>query len=79
MLQKSSGQVAGDVDWRLLAPLLAHVVITHVVVGILRVTMSYRTVELGLPAIWLGAIAAGFALLPIFVALRHRPLHRPRS
>jgi predicted MFS family arabinose efflux permease len=70
MLQKSSGQVAADVDWRLLAPLLAHVVITHVVVGILRVTMSYRTVELGLPAIWLGAIAAGFALLPIFVALR---------
>jgi predicted MFS family arabinose efflux permease len=70
MMQKSSGQVAADVDWRLLAPLLAHVVITHVVVGILRVTMSYRTVELGLPAIWLGAIAAGFAILPVFVALR---------
>jgi predicted MFS family arabinose efflux permease len=70
MMQKSSGPPAGDVDWQLLAPLLAHVVITHVVVGILRVTMSYRTVELGLPAIWLGAIAAGFAILPIFMALR---------
>ena len=43
------GSTAGDVDWQLLAPLLAHVVVTHVVVGILRVTMSYRTVELGLP------------------------------
>jgi predicted MFS family arabinose efflux permease len=61
---------AGDVDWQLLAPLLAHVVVTHTVVGILRVTMSYRTVELGLPVIWLGVIAAGFALVPIFVAVQ---------
>ena len=61
---------AGDVDWQLLAPLLAHVVVTHIVVGILRVTMSYRTVELGLPVIWLGVIAAGFALVPIFVAVQ---------
>jgi predicted MFS family arabinose efflux permease len=62
--------VAGDVDWKLLAPLLAHVIITHMVVGVVRVTISYRTVELGLPAIWLGVISAGFAILPIFLALR---------
>jgi predicted MFS family arabinose efflux permease len=62
--------VAGDVDWTVLAPLLAHVIITHVVVGLVRVTISYRTVELGLPAIWLGVISAGFAILPIFLALK---------
>jgi predicted MFS family arabinose efflux permease len=62
--------VAGDVDWKLLAPLLAHVIITHTVVGVVRVTISYRTVELGLPAIWLGVISAGFAILPIFLALK---------
>ena len=62
--------VTRDVDWTVLAPLLAHVIITHVVVGVVRVTISYRTVELGLPAIWLGVISAGFAILPIFLALR---------
>jgi predicted MFS family arabinose efflux permease len=70
MTQEPPARPAGDVDWHLLAPLLAHVVITHVVVGVLRVTMSYRTVELGLPVIWLGAISAGFAILPIFLALK---------
>jgi predicted MFS family arabinose efflux permease len=70
MMQEFPARPAGDVDWQLLAPLLAHVVITHMVVGILRVTMSYRTVELGLPVIWLGVIAAGFAILPIFLALK---------
>src|SRR3954468_13766796 len=59
-----------DIDWSVLAPLLAHVVITHAVVGVVRVTISYRTVELGLPAIWLGVISAGFAILPIFLALQ---------
>ena len=61
---------SGDIDWRLLAPLLAHVVITHVVMGVVRVTISYRTVELGLPVIWLGVISAGFAILPIFTAVQ---------
>src|SRR5947208_5490702 len=61
---------ARDVDWAILTPLLAHVVITHVVVGIVRVTTSYRTVELGLPVVWLGIISAGFAILPIFSAVK---------
>lgn len=59
-----------DIDWALLAPLLVHVVVTHVVVLVVRVTISYRTVELGLPAVWLGVISAGFAILPIFTALQ---------
>jgi MFS family permease len=60
----------GDVDWAVLAPLLAHVVITHVVVGVVRVTLSYRTVELGLPVVWPGILAAGFAILPVFFAVQ---------
>jgi predicted MFS family arabinose efflux permease len=63
-------EATSDVDWTLLTPLLAHVVITHVVVGVVRVTISYRTVELGLPVVWLGVISAGFAVLPIFLALQ---------
>src|SRR5258706_1279340 len=59
----------GAIDWSLLAPLLAHSVITHIAIGIVRVTTSYRTVELGLPVLWLGAIAAAFAIIPIFIAV----------
>ena len=59
-----------DLDWRLLAPLLAHVVLMQVVVGMVRVTTSYRTLELGLPPAWLGVISAGFAILPIFLAVK---------
>jgi predicted MFS family arabinose efflux permease len=58
------------IDWRLLAPVLAHVVVTHVVVLVVRVTISYRTIELGLSEVWLGIISASFAILPIFTALR---------
>ena len=61
---------APAIDWTVLAPLLVHVVVTHTVVGVVRVTVSYRTIELGLPPAWLGVISAGFALLPIFLALR---------
>lgn len=60
----------GAIDWRLLAPLLVHVVLVNMVFGVLRVTTSYRTIELGLPAFWPGAISAGFAILPIFLAVQ---------
>src|SRR5256714_3382642 len=59
-----------DIDWTLLAPLLAHVIVTHVAVLVVRVTVSYRTIELELPALWLGMISASFAILPVFTALR---------
>lgn len=61
--------IRGGIDWSLLAPLLAHSIITHIAIGIVRVTTSYRTVELGLPVLWLGAIAAAFAIVPIFIAV----------
>ena len=58
-----------DIDWTLLAPLLAHVVVTHMAVMVVRVTVSYRTIELDLSILWLGVISAGFALLPVFSAV----------
>ena len=69
MLQQSPARAAPDIDWRLLAPLLANAVMVHTVIGIIRVTTSYRTIELGLPVVWLGVISAGFALLPVFSAV----------
>jgi MFS family permease len=65
--QVRAGQ--SDIDWRLLVPLLAHAVSVHVAVGIVRVTTSYRTIELDLPVVWLGFISASFAILPVFSAV----------
>src|SRR5262249_13120261 len=51
-------------------PSLTHVVITQTLTLIIRVTTSYRAIELGVPVIWLGIIATGFAIVPAFTALR---------
>ena len=59
-----------DFDRRLLGPLIPHVVFTHIVIAVVRVSTSYRSVELELNVAWLGAISAAFAILPIFVALK---------
>lgn len=59
-----------DLDWRLLAPLIGHCIFTHIVVAVVRVSTSYRSVELELPVVWVGVISAAFALLPVFVALK---------
>jgi MFS family permease len=75
MLQQSPAQqslaraAAPDIDWRLLGPLLANAVMVQTVIGIIRVTTSYRTIELDLPIVWLGVISASFALLPVFSAV----------
>jgi MFS family permease len=70
MLQQSPVRVAPpDLDWRLLAPLLVNAIMVQMVVGILRVVTSYRTIELGLSIEWLGVISASFALLPAFSAV----------
>jgi MFS family permease len=57
------------IDYRLLVPLMAHGLLVQTLTGILRVTTSYRVLDLGLPVIWLGAISATFALLPVFLAV----------
>jgi predicted MFS family arabinose efflux permease len=60
---------ANDVDYGLLVPLLLHAVVIQAVYAIVRVTTSYRAIELDLPVVWLGVISATFALLPIFLAV----------
>jgi predicted MFS family arabinose efflux permease len=57
-------------DWRLLVPLLFNVMFTHIVIAVVRVSTSYRSVELELSVVWLGAVSAAFAILPVFVALK---------
>jgi predicted MFS family arabinose efflux permease len=65
----SSRARASDVDYRLLLPLLLHAIIIQTVYAIVRVTTSYRAIELDLPVVWLGVISATFALLPVFLAV----------
>jgi MFS family permease len=59
-----------DIDLHLLVPLLVHVVMTQALILVLRITTSYRALELGLPVAWLGIIATGFAIIPAFTALQ---------
>ncbi len=40
------------------------------VISIVRVTTSYRAIELGLSAAWIGILTAAFAVLPVFFALK---------
>ena len=51
------------VDYRLLVPFLSHVILAQMLILVVRITTSYRTIELGLPIVWLGIIATGFAFL----------------
>ncbi len=69
MLQKPAPE-AGAIDYRLLFPVLANSMLMQTIVSILRVTTSYRAVELELSVIWLGVISAAFALFPIFLAVK---------
>jgi MFS family permease len=59
-----------DIDYRLLIPFLVRVTLTQTLILIIRITTSYRAIELGLSVIWLGIIAAGFAVIPVFTALQ---------
>ena len=70
MLQKLSDRArASDINFRLLVPLLINQALVQTVISIVRITTSYRAVELQLPVVWLGVISATFALFPIFLAL----------
>ena len=48
---------------------MAHGVLVQIITGMVRVTTSYRIVELQLDVIWYGIIPATFALFPIFLAV----------
>ena len=58
-----------DVDIPLLIPLLISTALVQVIVAVVRITTSYRVVEMELSIVWLGVIAAAFALLPIGLAV----------
>jgi predicted MFS family arabinose efflux permease len=60
---------ASDIDYRLLVPLLLTSVVIQTVYAIVRVTTSYRAIELDLPVVWLGVISATFAVLPMVLAV----------
>ncbi|OKI89144.1 MFS transporter [Micromonospora sp. CB01531] len=49
--------------------LLLHTVLLQSVTFLLRPTTSYRALELGVPAAWLGLISASFAVLPLLAAV----------
>ncbi len=63
-----SGSKSG-VNHALLWTLMAHGVLVQVTTGMVRITTSYRIVELNLDVIWYGVIPATFALFPIFLAV----------
>ncbi|MGB7076023.1 MAG: MFS transporter [Xanthobacteraceae bacterium] len=68
--RRGDGAPAGDTDYRLLVPLMLNVTIIQAVYAIVRVTTSYRAIELQLPVVWLGIISATFAILPIIFAVQ---------
>ena len=61
---------SSDTDYRLLVPLLVSTMLVQLVTAMVRVTTSYRAVELNLSIVWLGLIAATFAICPILIAVR---------
>src|ERR1700730_17823383 len=66
---RAPATVTSGVDHRLLIPFLVHVTLAQMLILVVRITTSYRTIELGLPVVWLGIIATGFAIVPAFTAL----------
>ncbi|TMR22898.1 MFS transporter [Nonomuraea turkmeniaca] len=54
---------------RATAVLLAHAAATQVITFVLRPTMSYRAIELDVPAALLGLLGASFAIAPLLLAL----------
>ena len=71
MFEKLSARLRNsDTDIGLLAPLLASTLLVQMVTSLVRVTTSYRAVELQLSIVWLGLIAATFAIFPILIAVR---------
>lgn len=59
-----------DTNYPLLVPLLASTLLVQMVTSLIRVTTSYRAVELDLSIVWLGLIAATFSIFPILIAVR---------
>ncbi len=71
MLRKLADHIRNsDIDYPLLVPLLLSSFLVQTVTALVRVTISYRAVELGLSLVWIGLIAATFAIFPILIAVQ---------
>jgi MFS family permease len=57
-------------NYRFVVPMMATSFFELSVISVVRVTTSYRAIELGLSAAWIGVITAAFAILPVFLALK---------
>ena len=58
-----------DLNIGLFVALMAHTVTVNAVVSLARITTSYRAIELDLSVFWIGVIAGGFSLIPVFAAV----------
>jgi len=58
-----------DLNIGLFVALMAHTVVVNAVVALARITTSYRAIELDLSVFWIGVIAGGFSLVPVFAAV----------
>ena len=56
--------------YRFVLPLLLTALCEQIVTSLMRITTSYRAVELGLSVVWLGIITAFFAVLPMVTAVK---------
>ena len=64
------GLAHAPMNYRFILPLMTTAVLEQTVVTIVRVTTSYRAVELGLSVVWLGVISAAIAILPLLLAVK---------
>ncbi len=60
----------GDLNLPLFLALMANTIAVNLVVSLVRVTTSYRAIELNVSVLWISIIAAGFSLVPIFAAVQ---------
>ncbi|MDB5643897.1 MAG: major facilitator transporter [Hyphomicrobiales bacterium] len=58
-----------DIDVWLLVPLFLHSVLVQMIIPLVRVGTSYRALEIEIPVVWIGIIAASFAMLPVLFAI----------
>jgi predicted MFS family arabinose efflux permease len=58
-----------DIDYRLLIPLVLNSAVVQTIYAVVRVTTSYRAIELNLPVVSLGIISATFAVPPTLLAV----------
>src|SRR5262245_57672921 len=61
--QNAQRPTASDIDYRLLVPFLSHVVLAQTLILVVRITTSYRVIELAEPLLWLGIMPPA---LPLF-------------